>query len=413
MTGFMDRYEAAFGRGPALLLRLSGLVHGEVSARGPWVTDAAGESWLDFGSFGLHLIGHLHPAVVEAARDQLGLMGLSTKVMGNGAATACAEALVGSVDGALDHVVFANSGAEAVEIGLKMAMLTTGRRRFLAFRNGYHGKTVAALSLSDGWDSRKLGLGDRVNILNPSDWASISELLATETVAAAIVEPIRGEGGILPLAPGDLAHLREATARAGTMLIMDEIQTGLGRCGRIWRSAGVDVVPDVLLAGKGLGGGVVPISAALFRTAAVPERVADPVVLASSFAGGALAGRIGATVVGLVQEPAFLARVGQLGERTRAALRAELGDQDGVIDIRGEGLMIGVELATPGMAGQAVLEAARRRLLITFCLHQPTVLRVYPPAVCTDEEVDLGVERLVEAVQAACALMQAEELTRR
>jgi acetylornithine aminotransferase/putrescine aminotransferase len=415
MTSFIDRFDAAFGRGQALLLRLSGLTAAEVSAEGPWVHDADGRSWLDFGSFGVHLLGHLHPDVVAAARDQLRHMGLSTKIMGNSAATACAEALIASTGGALDHVVFANSGAEAVEVSLKMAMLATGRRKLLAFRHGYHGKTLAALSLSDGWDRAQIGINDRVDIADLDDFDAVARLLETEEIAAAIIEPVQGEGGIRPVTATQLVRLQEVCALTGTILVVDEIQTGLGRCGRVWRSVPAQVVPDVLLVGKGLGGGLVPVSAAMFRTASIAERVADPVVLASSFAGGALAARVGETVVDLVSAPGFLDGVTRQGDRVMSHLRTTWTDDPAIVDVRGEGLMIGLELCSPGLAGQVVLEAARRRLLVTFCLHDPSVVRVYPPAVCTDVELDVGIARLVDAVAEARQVMDEpiDELTRR
>lgn len=399
-TGFLDRYAAAFGRPEALVRKLSGLLGGEVAAAGPWITDTNGARWLDFASFGLHLLGHRHPAVTAAATKQLDLMGLSGKMLGNDAATRCAAALLAATPANLDRVVLANSGAEAVDMAVKMVLLATGREKLLAFRRSYHGKTLAALSLSDAAGQRDLlGLRQRVHFVEPGDVEAVRQVLGTGRIAGVFIEPVQGEGGIRPIDPTFLAELRVLCTDSGTPLVLDEIQTGLGRCGRRWRSAD-DCAPDLLLAGKILGGGLVPLAAVVLAGSVVGASAVDPVVLASSFAGGALAACVGQTVVELVCDEALLARVRDLGELARARLRAELAHDPRVRDIRGEGLMIGLELTDPAAAGHVVLEAAKRGLLISFCLSQPNVLRVYPPAVIERDELADGIDALVAAVAA-------------
>ena len=193
------------------------------------------------------------------------------------------------------------------------------------------------------------------------------------------------------------------------MFVLDEIQTGLGRCGHVWRSAGRHCTPDIVLAGKTLGGGLIPVSAAAFAGATIGESTNDPVLQASSFAGGSLAGAVGRAVVGLTAAPGFLATVRSLGDAARGLLASGLGGRADVVEVRGEGLMLGIECASPAVAGQVVLEAARRGVLVTFCLHRPSVLRVYPPACCTGAELRAGVEAIVDsfrAVEAADAVSQ-------
>lgn len=399
-SGFIDRYGAAFGGSKALLLRMSGLLGGEQRADGAWITDDTGRRWLDFGSFGVHLLGHRHPVLVDAAVEQLGLMGLSGKILGNSAATACAEALVAATPPALDRVAFANTGSEATEMAMKMAVLATGRAEFIALRGSYHGKTAGALHLSDSMAGRSpVPLAAPVHFVTPGDEAAARALLATGRIAAVFAEPIQGEGGIRPVAAEFLAFLREETARTGTLLALDEIQTGVGRCGRLWRSA-AEVGPDLLLAGKVLGGGLVPLAAVLYASSLIGDSSADPVVLASSFAGGALAGVVGRSVLELVSSEQFLTRVRRTGESTRRRL-AELFDGDPrVAEIRGEGLMIGLQAASPAIAGHVVLEAAKRGVLLSFCLSRPSVLRVYPPAVIGDQDLADGLDRIAEAVAA-------------
>jgi acetylornithine aminotransferase/putrescine aminotransferase len=400
-SGFVARYGAAFGRNKALLLRMTGLTDPEVQAEGAWITDAAGRRWLDFGSFGVHLLGHRHPAVIAAARAQLDRMGLSGKILGNAAATACAEALLDATPAHLDRVSFANTGSEAVEMAMKMAVLATGRKEFMALRGSYHGKTAGALHLSDALAHRSpVPLAAPVHFVTPGDEAAARTLLDTGRIAAVFAEPVQGEGGIRPVAPEYLAFLRRHTAGTGTLLALDEIQTGLGRCGRLWRSA-ADVVPDLMLAGKVLGGGLLPLAVVVHASALIRESHADPVVLASSFAGGALAGAVGAAVLGAVSREEFLAGVRELGEHTRGRLREVFAGEPRIAAVRGEGLMIGLEAATASDAGHIVLEAAKRGVLISFCLSNPRVLRVYPPAPIAGPDLEEGIGRLAEAV-AAC-----------
>lgn len=404
MATLLDRYAAVFGGRNALLLRLSGFVGLEVEAAGAWVRDVDGRRWLDFGSFGVHLLGHRHPAVVAAAKGQLDRMGLATKVLGNAAAVESAERLCATLPDRLDRVLFANSGAEAVDMALKLAMLSTGRRRFVALRHSYHGKTLGALSLSDAMrHCHDVGAGHPVQFVDAGDTAAVADALAGGDVAAVVVEPIQGEGGIRIVEPAFLAAVESLCRVSGTLFVLDEIQTGLGRCGEVWRSAGRHCTPDIVLAGKTLGGGLVPVAACVYATGAISETAGDPVLLASSFAGGALAAAVADTVVGLVSEADFLAEVRRKGVDTLGALRSALAGLDEVVEVRGEGLMVGVEMAEPGLVGQSVVAAAERGVLTTFCLHDPRVLRVYPPECCSDEELDEGINRVADAIRGTVA----------
>lgn len=398
---FIERYASAFGRNQGTLLKLSGMLGAEVEASGAVVRDDQGKDYLDFGSFGLHLLGHRHPEVVKAAIDQLGLMGLPTKILGGEAATRLAELLLSVTPDSLNRVVFANSGAEAVDMAIKLAIQGTGRKEFISFRHSYHGKTLGALSLSDTMKGhRDLAAGHPVHFIDVDDIEGLSSLLESRQIAAVFVEPIQGEGGINPISEAFLTQLRKLCSESETLLVFDEIQTGLGRCGKVWRSAN-EVVPDLLLSGKTLGGGFVPIAAVIFSSMVIRDQMSDPILLASSFAGGALASRIGASVVEIISSDSFLDRVQTMGAKTMASLKTELDQNPGVVDIRGEGLMIGVEVSDPAIAGHALINAAELGVLLTFCLHEPRVLRVYPPAVCTPQQLDSGLQRIIESISSA------------
>ncbi len=265
-------------------------------------------------------------------------------------------------------------------------------------QGSYHGKTAGALHLSDTLAGRSpVPLAAPVHFVAPGATDRVRALLRTGRVAAVFAEPVQGEGGIRPVAPEYLAFLRAETQAAGTLLVLDEIQTGLGRCGRLWRSA-AEVRPDLLLAGKVLGGGLLPLAAVVYASRRIKESHSDPVVLASSFAGGALAGVVGSAVLSLVTREEFLTGVRELGEHTRDRLREVFADEPKIAEVRGEGLMIGLQAATASVAGHVVLEAAKRGVLISFCLSDPCVLRVYPTARIAKTDLEDGIGRLAEAV---------------
>jgi acetylornithine/succinyldiaminopimelate/putrescine aminotransferase len=401
MSVFLERVKASFGKKVALALNLAGLTEGEVRGEGAWVFGESGQGWLDCGSFGLHLLGHSHPEIIEQARAQLGRMGLSTRVLANLAATECAEALRATLALPGSRVLFANSGSEATEIAMKVAMHQTGRREFLSFEGGFHGKTTGAWSLSEpprAFERCDFGRF-RVHRIPLEERGAAVEQLGKGSIAGIIIEPIQGEGGIVPVSRAFLHDLAQIAREYETPLILDEVQTGLGRCGRVWCAAGDECLPDLLLVGKTLGGGLVPISAVIYNDPAGSHPSSDPLLHGSSFAGGALACKVGTTVVRLVQHPAFLAQVRSLGERCRETLRAHLRGNAHVRDIRGEGLMIGIECASPAVSAHILTESVRRRLLLSFCLHRPEVLRFYPPVVISHEDLGWALDVVVESFE--------------
>jgi acetylornithine/succinyldiaminopimelate/putrescine aminotransferase len=408
MTAFLDRYARAFGGSPAMLLRFSGLDAAEIEAKGAWVTDAAGRQWLDFGSFGVHLLGHRHSAVVTAARHQLGRMALSTKILGNDAAATCAESLLRHTPSSVDRVLFANSGGECVDAAVRIAMLATGRSELASLRGAYHGRTAGALALSEPVVS---GLHTApayaVHRLENGDVEGAERVLMSRRVAALFAEPVQGEGGIRPLSGEFLLALHQLCKKTGTLLVLDEIQTGLGRCGKLWRSA-ADCEPDILLTGKTLGGGLLPLAATIYSSDCIGSREIDPLLLASTFAGGALAGRVGDAVLEVISRERFLVEVLELGEEARTGLTQALAERDEIIEVRGEGLMIGVRCKTPAFAGDLVMEALKRQLLVTFCINELSVIRVYPPAVVDTPTLWSGIERLADAAHAASRNAQCE-----
>lgn len=395
-SAFVDRYGAVFGRQQGLMLKMSGLSASEARGDGAWVEDTRGERWLDFGSFGVHLLGHNHPAVISALVDQVQQLGLSTKILSNEPVVLAAERLLMMAGHDKDKVIFGNTGSEVVEAALKLARIATGRRLIIAFEQAYHGRTAGALSVSHGY-IRHAGLlaeGDVV-FCPVGDLDAVANVLESGDIAAIIIEPMQGEGGIRPVDRGFLEGLGELAQAFGSRLIFDEIQTGLGRIGTLR----VDIACDILLLGKVLGGGVFPISAALLASKRFDAAARDPVVHASSFAASALAGAVVNAVLDVVSPPEFIHRVQVLGERSLSYLRQRLAGNALITDIRGQGLMIGVEFKRVDHVGEMVIEAARHRLLLAFCLTDPKVLRLYPPAVISDADLDTGLERFCHSIE--------------
>ena len=396
-SAFADRYGSVFGRQQGLLLKMAGLTASERHAQGPWVEDSQGTRWLDFGSFGLHLLGHRHPAVVQALCEQVAHLGLSTKILANEPIVAAAERLLAVAGMPGGHAVFANSGSEAVEAALKLARIDTGRRRVLAFHHAYHGRTAGALSVSHGYLHHAALMTDgQATFVSPDDEAAVERELATGTFAAVIIEPIQGEGGIRPMGQALLTRLRAACARHGARFILDEIQTGLGRSGELV----CPVQPDVRLLGKVLGGGVFPVAVALVDARRFGAAARDPVVHASSYAASALAGAVANAVLDTVTQDGFLPRIRTLGARCKERIAERLGGHPAIQAVRGEGLMLGIEMRSRSLAGELVLEAAKRHLLLAFCLTTPEVVRLYPPATITDADLDDGIDRFCASVQA-------------
>ncbi|WP_186102574.1 aspartate aminotransferase family protein [Burkholderia gladioli] len=397
-TSFIERYGALFGREQGLMLRMAGLTAAECSAEGAWITDDTGRRWLDFGSFGLHLLGHRHPAVIDALGAQLGRLGLSSRILANEPAIRAGEALVVGVGRPGNGVLFANSGSEAIEAALKLVRMETGKRRILAFKHAYHGRTAGALAISYGYRGHDalLHREDAV-FVDIGDLDAVEAALAGGDIAAAICEPVQGEGGIRPVAPVFLDALAALCRQYGAFVIHDEIQSGLGRAGALCCGSPADIV----VFGKTLGGGVFPVAAAIYDTRRFGAPARDPVVHASSYAGSALAGAVVNAVMSIVTGPDFLSRVEALGRQSLDILRSRLADCPAVVDIRGRGLMLGIEFDSSGPVAQTLIEAAHRDVLIAFCLSATHVLRVYPSALTSPNDLAAGLHRFCDAVHAA------------
>jgi putrescine aminotransferase len=405
----VDGYRRHVSRGRARLAELTGgLV--EVSSAGSTVTDAAGRDYLDCGGYGVFLLGHRHPAVVSAVIEQVQRHPLSTRLMLDPTVARAAETLASVTPEGLDLVHFVNSGAEATEAAIKLAR-ASGRRTLVSATGGFHGKTTGALGLTANElyqaPFRPL-LPDIVHVPF-GDAVALGEVLARIDDACVVLEPVQGEGGVVLPPPGYLSEVARLCTAAGALLVLDEVQTGLGRLGSWWGADREGIRPDVLLVGKGLSGGVVPVAAMVATARAYKPFSDDPFLHTSTFAGSPIAMAAATAAVTAIRDEGLVERADALGARMLADLRAGLAPCGPLVrEVRGAGLLLGLEFDDPATALDLVLDLLDRGVLVNHSLNAHRVVRLTPPAVLTDAEAD----RVVEAVASAAVALADRTLER-
>jgi putrescine aminotransferase len=308
----------------------------------------------------------------------------------------------------LQFTFFSNSGTEAVEAALKFAKIATGRSRIISTEGGYHGKTLGALATTgrEKYRTRAEPLMPGVEFVPFGDVAAAVAAIDDET-AAFIVEPVQGEGGIHVPPDGYLRAIRETCDRTGALMIADEVQTCIGRTGAMFACDHEGVAPDIMTLAKQLGGGVMPIGATM-GTAAVWEKVfsENPLMHTSTFGGNPLACTAGLAAVGVVQDEDLVAR-----SRDRGALMLDLLKEmqakhpDLVTEVRGKGLMIGVEFATEEVGEMTVVQMLARGMCAAYTLNNPRVIRLEPPLIISENEVRTAVEIMGRSLTEASELL--------
>jgi putrescine aminotransferase len=376
----------------------------ETKARGCRVWDHSGKTYLDFcGGYGVFTLGHMHPKVVAAVRAQLDSMALSTRVFFNAQTAALAKALGDLAPGDLQISFFSNSGTEAVEAALKLARLSTKRTRLLSTHNAYHGKTMGSLTAT-GRDVFKDSFAPLVPRFEHVTFGDLDALAAALPDAAAfIVEPVQCEGGVIIPPDGYLRGVRELCDKHGALFIADEVQTGLGRTGYRF---GVDhdgVVPDIMTLAKGLSGGVVPIGATISKADVWLRAFAkSPLMHTSTFGGNPLACSAGlAALEVMVQErlPERAARLGRYMLEKAHTLARRMPHV--IAECRGRGLVVGVELTHEGYGGVIIPECLKAGLTVAYTLNQQKVIRLEPPLVVTQAEIDEAMDIFAQGVARA------------
>ena len=368
-----------------------------VRGEGPLLWDADGREYLDFlTGISVCSLGHCHPAVVAAVREQAGqLMHVSNLFYTEPMARLARRLSESSLGG---RVFFANSGTEANECAIKIARKHAHGRgvpspEIVSFESDFHGRTYGALSATPNL-ARNEALGPMLpgfRSVPRGDAAALREAVGERT-AAVLIEPIQGESGIHPISDEALLAARRACDESGALLIFDEIQTGVGRTGSLWAYEQTPVRPDLLTSAKALGGGM-PIGACV--TAPIAADVLEPGDHGSTFAGGPVATAAALAVLDAVDDPALLRRVRELGQ----ALRSRLAELDGVAEVRGRGLMVGVGLVE-GLEGPAIgADLLRRGLVVN--VPGPDTLRLLPPLTIEPDHVDRAVELIAASLNAS------------
>ncbi|HET7110365.1 MAG TPA: aminotransferase class III-fold pyridoxal phosphate-dependent enzyme [Gemmatimonadales bacterium] len=361
-----------------------------VMGRGSWITDEDGNRWLDaYGGHAVAATGHSHPTVVRAISEQASALLFYSTVLPHPNRERLAAELVRRMPDPLSHVFFANSGAEANENAMLLARKVTGRQRIVSVAGGWHGRTVACLSVTDGekYEAGARRAGMPLSIKVPFNDAAALEGLIDDTVAALIVEPVQGMMGARDCSLAFLQAARRVTAAHGTMLIFDEIQCGVGRSGSFSAAESYAVVPDLLTMAKGLGSGL-PISATVAADAIAAEvKVGD---LGSTFGGGPVPCAAALATLEVIDNESLLQNVRVVGQRLRdGAWRA------GVQDVQGRGLLLGLRLDRPAVDVQRALFERR---ILTGTSTDPMVLRLMPPLSFSIAEADRLIAALVEVI---------------
>ena len=365
--------------------------------------DQAGREYLDaVAGVAVTNVGHSHPRIVAAISEQAGLLLHTSNLYSIDWQQRLAQKLV-RLSG-MERAFFNNSGAEANETALKLARLYGWHKGIeqplvVVMENAFHGRTLGTLSASDG-PAVRLGFNQL-----PGDFVKVpfGDLAALEAVqhvhgpriVAILMEPIQGESGVQVAPPGYLKAVRKLCNRRAWLLMLDEIQTGIGRTGQWFAFQHEGIIPDVMTLAKGLGNGI-PIGACLARGKAAD--LFTPGSHGSTFGGNPLACRVGCTVLEIIEEQGLLENARLQGERLLARLRIELADVPNVLAIRGQGLMIGIELKQP--IRDLTLIAARDHGLLINVTRGKTI-RLLPPLTIDEREVEMIVRGIGRALSAA------------
>ena len=351
-----------------------------VGGRGAVVTDAAGRTYLDLlAGIAVNVVGHGHPAIIEAVTAQLNTLGHVSNLYAAEPGIALAEALVAHL-GAPARVLFCNSGAEANEAAFKISRLT-GRTGIVAANGSFHGRTMGALALT-GQPAKREPFAPLPGDVRHVTYGDVAELAAAvdADTAAVFLEPIMGEAGVVVPPAGYLTAAREITARHGALLVVDEVQTGVGRTGAFYAHQHDGITPDVVTLAKGLGGGL-PIGACLAIGPAAD--LMTPGLHGSTFGGNPVCAASGLAVLRVLAEDGLIERARIVGATLSdgiAALAHPLVDH-----VRGRGLLLGVVLTAPHAKA---VEAAARDAGFLVNAAAPDVIRLAPPLILTDTQAD-------------------------
>ena len=404
----LAKYERYINPGLVRLYRFANVITAEWEAEGAVVRDIHGKEYLDFsGGPAVFNIGHRHPKVVQAVKEQLDRMPMSVRAMPRKAEADLAELLAQITPGDLQFTFFANSGAEANEGALKLARLATGRTNIVGAVDAFHGKTFGALSAS-GREKYKTPFRPLLPGFSHVPFGDLAAMdrAVTNKTAAVILEPIQGEGGVIIPPEGYLRGVREICDRAGALLILDEVQTGLGRTGKMFACEHWGVTPDMITMAKALGGGVIPIGAITGRPRIWKTLEQNPYLHSTTFGGNPLACTAGVATIQVLLEEHLPERAADLGPYMVERLRELQRRHPTVVkDVRGKGLLIGMEFIDPDVVLLITADALARGLIVFYSLNKPECFRIAPPLIITRQQIDRAVEVLDQSIAWAAQMV--------
>ena len=397
MTAFIEAASPhvmpTYGRVPIALER----------GQGCRVWDVNGKEYLDaLGGIAVNTLGHNHPKLVPALQDQVAKLIHTSNYYHIPGQETLAKLL--TERSGMTNVFFCNTGLEANEAAIKIARKYgvdkgIAKPEIVVYDHAFHGRSIATMSATANPKVRN-GFGDLLDgftRIAPNDYEALID--ATEgnpNIVAILMEPIQGEGGLHPMRADYLKKVRELCDAKGWLLMMDEVQAGMGRTGKWFAHQWAGITPDVMTLAKGLGSGV-PVGAVVAHNAAAKVLTAGN--HGSTFGGNPLSMRAGVETIRIMEEDGLLAHTTEVGEYLKAQLHAALSSLNGYVEVRGQGLMIGVELTKP--CGQLISQAAEAGLLLSVTAD--TVIRLVPPLILSKAEADEIVAKLKPLVQAVLA----------
>jgi putrescine aminotransferase len=373
----------------------------EWEGEGCFVRDIEGREFLDcLGGFGIFALGHRHPKVIAAVKAQLERLALHSQWMLNPVAADAARRLAEITPGELRKTFWCSTGTEAVEGALKLARLYTGRKKYVSTVNSFHGKTMGSLSVTGRDLFRRPFEPLLETVFVPYGDAEAMRAVVDAETAAVILEPVQGEGGIR-LPPDDyLAAVRELCTERGALLIFDEVQTGLGRTGKMFGCDHAGVVPDVMCMGKALSGGVIPCAA--FHSTDEIWKVfhPNPFYHTSTFGANPMATTAAAATIQTLQEEKLVENSAEMGRYFLTGLQ-DLWKRfpELIRDVRGRGLLIGVETLSAERGESIASRMFARDVLVAYTLNKPEVIRIEPPLIITRELIDRALDRFEDALR--------------
>jgi acetylornithine/succinyldiaminopimelate/putrescine aminotransferase len=398
----LDQFATFVNPQKVRVMRAAGLDIIEAERRGPWVWDLDGVKFLDcFTSAGSFNVGRRNPRVVAAAHAAIDHLDNGSFLLCSQTKAELAAKLAEITPGELSCTMFGTGGGEAIDFAIKLARGSTGRPRIVSTVDGYHGHTGFALSAA-GRESFRAPFEPLMPEFVQVPFGEIDALRAAvdERTAAVLLEPIQGEGGIVTPPPGYLTGARAACDAAGALLILDEIQTGLGRTGRWWASEHDGVVPDIMTTAKSLGGSLVPISATVFTEELREFLIPNPFIHLSTFGGSDVACAVALEVIAVIEESGLVEHAAAMGERLFAGLHALAAARpEAIAEVRGRGLMAGIQYAEDSFGPRMSYHLAQHGVLAIYSGNRPSVMRLMPTLVIEEEEVDFLLAALEEAIE--------------